>query len=130
MAKVRLALTPAERKSLRDHHFFKYEVEQLAHAKTGTGQFQKLDLSTEAWQNVIRSRARWYSKFKASGGTDYAFSRVLRDFYARQVTVDQTPFVWLRIEYGRHISAQKTDYKEAKQARATRKQLKGFWWKA
>lgn len=130
MGKVRLALTPVERQVLKEHHFLGYEVKAFSHAVTGAGTLQKLDISTEAWQNVLKSRAKWYLKFKANGGTDYAFARVLRDFYARQKEADQTPFIWLRIEYGRHISAQKADYKAASTARKTRKELKGFWWKA
>jgi len=130
MGKVRLALTPAERQVLKDNHFLGYEVKDLSHAVTGKGLPQKIDISSEAWQNVIKSRAKWYLKFKANGGNDRAFARVLRDFYSRQKEADRTPFIWLRIEYGRHISAQKTDYQAASTARKTRRELKGFWWKA
>jgi len=125
-----MSLSRAERQKLKDAHFQSFEITQLAKAVTGAGQPQKVDLTTEGWQAVLKSRAKWHLRFKANGGTDYGFRKVLKDFYARQAVVDQTPFIWLRIEYGRHISAQKTDYKAARQVRKTRKELKGFWWKA
>jgi hypothetical protein len=130
MKRNRLSLTPAERQVLKDSHFLGYEIYDLSHALTGKNLPQKIDLSSEAWQAVIRSREKWYQKFIDNGGNHRSFARVLRDFYSRQKEADRTPFIWLRIEYGRHISAQKTDYQAAKAARKTRKELKGFWWKA
>jgi hypothetical protein len=120
-------LSRSDIQKLRAYHITPIEISQLNTAATANGNPQHINLDTEAWQNVLDHRKRWFeNKWEKAGGTQRGYLKMMQRFYNSQPTGFNTIFTFLRAEYMRYIKPQQVDYVAAAAKRAAKQTNKVY----
>lgn len=114
-----MTISAADALLLRQSGFTRYEIDEIANAKTTTGEDQPpINLRSPAWVATIKSRREWWIDKVERGWTEYEIENELMNYYNRDT--NRTPFDFLRAEYK---PPKKADYIEIARKRAA-KQIK------
>jgi len=115
-----MTLTNKDRNWLRGVGFIPREIDAFANAVDPAGNPQPpIDLTNEAWQDMMTSRKEWVLHLVSQGLTPQRIDQAIENWWARQGKFD--PWDWLREQYGIGISGHKAleaiGYQEARRLR-------------
>lgn len=93
-----MTLSYYDGQQLKSYGFSDYEIRELSEAKTPGGNPQPpIDIRSQLWKDIIRSRMNWWIDKYTSGWEDYEIDGEVDNYYKRDAR--RTPWDFLKAEY-------------------------------